>query len=304
MRRRHILAPALVALSLAACDALMVEPSPAGPDLRFALAPSGAVGASFGDLRPAMNRVRAVRFSFLHDGAARDTTVSAVLAGEALSARVTLRPDEAAGWLEIRAELLSEADEPMFRGHALARPVDIVPGVSLEVTPVASQLVISPAPQFTALGDTIVLAAAAYFATEQVIPGAPIVWESDRPDVAEVLAGNRLVSRGNGVATLTVSSLGFTVDQVAVVRQSPVVFTGLAPTDTTLAVGASYQLRPFGTDQNGYSLLPGARIDWSSINARVRVDSLGVVTAQSAGAAQVDGTVSTTQHQALITVTP
>jgi hypothetical protein len=213
-----------------------------------------------------------------------------------------MRPEEARGWLEIQAELQSFSKHPLFRGQALVQAYALSPKVELELIPVASTFLLGPTPNFTSVGDTILLVAEARFATGQTIVGAPILWESSNPQVADILNGDLLVSRGNGSTTLTASSLGLSAARSAVVRQIPTVFTGMGPADTVVTVGAQFQMRPFGLDGNGFPLLPGARVQWTG--TVVSVDSFGVVTTTGAGPGSVRGASGATSHTIQVTVVP
>ena len=302
--RRVLSAIGIVGLSvLSACDAFFVEPARPTPEVELSLVPAtAAAGVVYGDLTPGLGPVRQVQFQFIHDGLARDTLVRAVRSGATLQTRVILRPTEATGWLEVRAELQMESGAPTLRGHGLVNTRALVPQATIEVEPVAA-FIAGPEPSpITALGVTVTPTAVPMFASSIAIDGAVVDWASDTPSILEAI-GSVLVSRGNGTAVVTASSLGTTRDYVVVVRQLPVVLTGVGPADTAVSSGATFQARPFGQDRNGHALRPGSEVTWTSTGA-VSVTAEGLVTASSAGAGSVSVSHGTTSHWMQVTVLP
>jgi len=303
--RRIVSAVGIVGLSaLGGCDAFFMAPAQPAPEVQFSLVPAAAAaGVVYGDLTPGLGPVRRVQFQFVHDGITRDTLVRAVRQGTTLQTRVLLRPEEAVGWLEVRAELQMEGGATTLRGHGLVNTRAVVPQATIEVEPVAAEIGGPEVPPFTALGVTTVPTALAMFASAIAIEGALVDWASDAPSIVEVLESGGLISRGNGTAVVTASSLGATRDYLVVVSQIPVTLTGIGPADTTVVSGATFRARPFGQDSNGHALRPGAAVTWSSTGS-VSITADGLVTAGSAGAGSVFVSDGTTSHSMQVTVLP
>lgn len=299
------MAAGLCILGVAGCDALFVDLEPVGTDMEIRLTLTEHVQSqtSFGDLTGPLSAVRFARFRFVSGEAARDTVVAARFDGSSIEARVTLLGSETRGWLEIQAELLMGSQQVLFRGHALLQAHELAPHASIDLSPVAERVAAVLPLSLTALGDTVPLNGQVQMANGHAILGTVITWAALDPSVAEVVGGDRLVSRSNGSTTLTASALGATSAYVLVVRQTPVILTGIGPADTTVSSGSSFQARPFGEDRNGFPLLPGARVVWSAIGV-VNVDSLGNVSASSAGLGFVEATLGADLHSARVTVTP
>ena len=306
MKRTWAALAVLAVSTLSACDALLVAPEPLVREAEVSLAlvaplPQAQVG--IGDLSGALSAVRLVSFRLGSGASARDTVVPARIEDGAVDVRLLVHPDEARGWLEIQAELRMGNGLPLFRGQGLLQSYHLSPRASIEIVPVVWAIASSVSPSFTALGDTIMLTAAGVFANTFPIAGLAFSWEVLDPSIAEVIGGNRLVSRSNGWTTLAVSALGTVQTFPLVVRQIPVLLADVGPADTTVAVGATFQARPYGLDGNGYPLLPGANVQWSARGA-VGIDTEGVVTAATAGVGFVDARVGATVRTGQVTVTP
>lgn len=300
--RLVIVAAALAGLTwISGCDALLVEPrvSP-DPDVALSITASANAEDDFGDLTGVLAKIERVSFRFVTSDTVRDTLVAARLVDGGLQARVTIHADEARGWLEIRADLLGGPGS-LFTGRALLETLPVVPTVRMAITPVASTVIGGPTPSLlTALGDTASLDGAVIFATGDTIHGARIEWSSEDPSIMEVV-GDRAISRGNGRAMLTASALGATRTWSVDVRQVPVSLTGVAPSDTTVAVGETFRARAFGADRNGYPLLPGADASWAATGA-VTVGEYGLVTALSTGTGQVEAVLGAARPSMTVTV--
>jgi hypothetical protein len=281
-----------------------VDPATAGPELQLSLVPAATShDVTYGDLIGGLGPVRQVQFRFINEGVARDTLVRALREGSELHLRVLLRPEEAVGWLEVIAELQLEGGAPVFSGHGLVNARPAIPRATIELVPIASEIAGGGIPAFTALGIATTPAALAMFASGFPIEGARIDWTSDTPDVVEVVGGSQLVSRNNGSAIVTASSLGAVREYAISVGQVPAVLTGVGPADTTVSLGSTFQGRPFGQDANGHPLLPGAAVTWTASGA-VSVDPRGVVTANGVGVGSIGVTANATSHYSQVTVVP
>ena len=285
MKRRW--APILVAALLFGCDTLLVEPSQSRPEtiLTFAMA-----SADSSTLAPVFAKVDRVWLQFESAGAARDTIVGVVNQDYVIRVRVGLRPTERLDMLSVKVELrrgirsLFGAETRLPDGLGTSR------AVHLEITPIAELKSFAGAsvPTVEALGDTLDLESMAgvRFETADTLFGAA-AWVSENPDIVEIISGARAMPRGNGETRLVVNyeTQWDTID--VAVAQLPVTLTGVAPADTTIDVGQTFQLRPFGLDRTGWPLLPGAIVPWASTGS-VSVDSSGVAT----GLAPGDGSAS------------
>lgn len=297
---RPLLMLLVVVSTLAGCESLLVEPAAPRTEsgLLLTLAESEA---PYGDLTPVLGKVTGARFQFIREGHQRDTTVSGKFEGGVFRARVALHLDEALGWLEVRVDLLA-GGRTLFSGRSLVDGYRVAPELGVEVLPVASVITTGQDWRvFDALGDTARFEVLPRFATGDPIPGAPIEWSSDRPERLEMIGGGRGVARGNGFVTLTARSLGASFSRPTLVRQVPVSLTGVGPADTTIMVGESFSLRPFGEDANGFPLLPGAGVAWES-EGGIHVDEEGVAVGSSPGVAYIHGLLGSVRHTVTVTV--
>lgn len=300
---RRLVTTVLLGASLAACDALLVEPQPSATEVRLSVTGPLAAPGDLGDLSEALQAVREIHFELIHEGGSRDTTVAPMIERDTVRVRLALHPEEARGWLEIHAELRISGAQPLFRGVAVVQAYGVGPSMTVPLSPVAYTVTGWSLTTMTALGDTVALSGVVRFANNLPIEGAEVTWASDVPTVAGVVGGNLLVSRGNGTASITASSLGAETSQTLRVSQTPVVLSGVGPADTTVALGATFQARPFGKDANDYPLLPGANVQWAGRGA-VSVESGGRVHANAVGTGFVDVTYGEVTHTATVTVTP
>lgn len=288
MRRTTCVLAVAVSTIVAGCDALLVDPSEtgaAGPELSIVAAGAG----DYGDLSPVFAKVELARFDITSSAGTRDTTVAVRLDDGALTARMRLRVDEARGWVEVRAALIGEGEQ-LFEAELLDYAYGVASERTLSVTPVVGAILSGPAwPVMTAIGDTFVVQSQTLFGTGDTLSGVEVQWGSEDPGLVEVLGADRLVARSNGMLTMTGTALGKETSRLLTVAQVPVDVTGVAPTDTTIAVGETFYLRPFGQDVNGHPLLPGAMLAWTATGGVV-VNEFGFVRGASPGPATVEVT--------------
>lgn len=295
------LAPLLV-LQLA-CEALLVEPSPDGREVRIQMGLSESSTASTGPevLLEQMANVDEIQLRFSRPGYARDTTVSSAFRDGRIRARIRLRPEEAHGWLNVEAEL-RDRRRPLFEGSGVLRVSAVSPVLGVEITPVPATVDIGPVPEvMTALADTVALEAVVRFHFGAPIEGAEVLWSSEDGDVLEIVSDSLLVSRANGTTRVHASSGGAQGARTIRVSQVPVRMTGVGPSDTTITVGETFQLRPFGEDGNGRPLLPGADIPWVP-SGPVSVNAAGLVTGTAAGSGSVHVDFESETYETLVTV--
>ena len=163
-----------------------------------------------------------------------------------------------------------------------------------------SVAIAAPATSFTALGDTIPLAAVARDANGHVIPGAAVAWHSLDAAVTIDAAG-RTVARSQGVARLTATLDGAADTLTLSVRQVPE-FVTITPSTKTLIVGDSVRLGVVVTDRNGFAI-PDVAVVWSSTVESVAVVTSGdFVRAESPGRASIRVAAGTVNQEAALDV--
>jgi hypothetical protein len=240
------------------------------------------------------------RLEISGSGFALDTVVPATPLGGTVVVRFVLSAPLPRGALTVRVELSAGARVLMAGGGTLQREGSD----RILLRPVADRLLAEPPPaDIDVLGQTLPLGGEVLFATGDVWLGARPIWLSDNPGVLEVQPGDVAISRSNGTARLRLSFEDLSREWVVRVAQRPVELWGVAPADTTVTVGASFPLRVFGQDRNGFALVPGARVAWL-VGGGILVDSLGVLTATQAGPAFASVVLGNTQHTAVLTIVP
>jgi alpha-tubulin suppressor-like RCC1 family protein len=248
---------ALVALVLAACADMLVEPAPA---------PSGALGISY-RLDPRFDQVPA---SSDGSGAAFDAADAAwvrVTAGQVLVD--TVLPFTPAGEARLSVDIplgqavsgatveleLRAGGDALFTG---VTQVSLEPGdtatAEIALMPRPASVVAPDSARFNALGDTLDLMAAAVFATGDTIADVPVVWSTADPDLVQVTATGLVISIGNGNARVIASagSTGGVADTVTVrVRQVAAQLTLLSD---TVPMGDTAPLSISASDSNGVAI--------------------------------------------------
>lgn len=292
-----------VVLTLAGCDLFLVEPAAEETRPGASLTIVAGSHGGYGDLTPVFEKIDVVRLNLVSPLGARDTLLATRFVDGGIQARVQLRPEEARDWLRLDAALIGEG-ERLFQSDVLEYGYTVAPTRVVEVAPVVGSIVLDPQwPTLTALGDTLVIASRVLFATGDSLHGVTVQWSSPDPGVLEPLDGGRLVARSNGVVSLEGSALEETVTRSARVAQLPATLTGVAPTDTTVSVGESFELRPFGTDVRGNALLPGAQLDWA-YSGGVVVNSYGSVSARSVGTGTIQVSYGGVTRTVTVTIDP
>jgi alpha-tubulin suppressor-like RCC1 family protein len=166
----------------------------------------------------------------------------------------------------------------------------------------ATTVTVTPATlSFATLGDEQQLTAQVRDAQGNVIPDAPVTWSSDDTSVATVSGGN-VTAVGQGSTTIRAAS-GSVVGTVGVSVQQAAAQVTIAPTDPEIrALGWTRQLHAEARDAAG-SLIPGAEVDWSTLNAAVAgVSPDGLVEARTEGTARIVASVGAAADTIEITV--
>ncbi len=280
------LAAACLSLAaLAGCDALLVSPAPAAPDLSvsFALA-----GASADGTAAAFAKADRVWLRFIRaDSATRDTIIRTRPRGATVRVRLALDTRERVKGLGVQAELRL-GGRALFAGHAI---VAVEPGkpvsATIPIAPVAAALRVDrDVPTFEALGDTIRLASAVLFATGDTIPGVAASWSSEADSIVQVTRAGLAIARGDG-RTRLLARYGPLADSVAVrVARVPAEVVVL-PAVSRLGVGEVEQLKAGALDHNRFPI-PGVAITWTTSDAAIAtVDQTGRVRGVGPGLAKI-----------------
>jgi uncharacterized protein YjdB len=165
------------------------------------------------------------------------------------------------------------------------------PAASVRITPPQSVQIIR-------LGQSKQLTAECLNASNQVLTGRTILWNSSSPLVASVSQSGLVTGNGLGVATIDARCDNAVATMNAQVTLVPVTSVSIAPTSLALHPGNVGQLTATARDSAGNVLsLQGRSVTWSSSNIPVaNVQPQGVVTAHSVGIADitvnVDGVTS------------
>jgi trimeric autotransporter adhesin len=149
------------------------------------------------------------------------------------------------------------------------------------------------------LGQTKQLTAECLNASQQVLTGRTITWNSGNPVVATVSSNGLVTGLSIGQAAISATCDNTTSPQVtAQVTPVPVSSVTITPSSLTVSVGSQSQLLATARDSAGNVLsLQGRSVLWTSNNEPVAgVSNSGVVSGRSAGTANVfvsvDGVVS------------
>ena len=165
----------------------------------------------------------------------------------------------------------------------------------------AGSVVVSPAADTVALGDTLRLEAEAFDANGNAVAGAVFVWSSSDPSVAPVDAFGLVTGAAEGAATITATS-GEAAGEALVTVMQAADSVVVSPASATLAVGETRRLAARKIDPDG-RVVPGATFTWSSSDPSVAsVDAVGLVRGVAAGTARISATSGDAAAASEITV--
>ena len=154
---------------------------------------------------------------------------------------------------------------------------------------------------FSALGDTIRLAAEVRDQIGRVIVDAPVSWTSGDTLVASVDSAGLVTAVGNGTARVTAVADEATGQALVTVVQSARSVVVTPPTVTT-PVGDTLRLVAEAFDANAH-LVESAEFNWSTSDPSVaRVDGTGLVLGIAEGAATIAAATGSVRGTADITV--
>ena len=160
--------------------------------------------------------------------------------------------------------------------------------VTVTPVPVASVDVSPPQADLT-IGQSVTLTATPRDSRGNALAGRGVSWTSGAPTVATVNAQGAVTATGSGAAVIFATVEGRTGSATINVRQIPVTSVTVAPSVSSVAVGANVQLT--ATVRSGATILTDRIVGWSSSNDAVAVvSSTGRVTALKAGSATITAT--------------
>ncbi|MCY4573082.1 MAG: leucine-rich repeat domain-containing protein [Gemmatimonadetes bacterium] len=153
------------------------------------------------------------------------------------------------------------------------------------------------------MGDTLRLAASATDANGQVVTGAELAWASADTAVAVVDASGLVTGVAEGQAQVSATAAGLTGRaSLTVAAPTPTAVAVMPDTVVLTALGQTMQLTAEVRDQAGRAM-DGVPVAWSSGDTTVAVvDSAGLVSAVSGGAATVTATASEASGNARVIV--
>lgn len=155
---------------------------------------------------------------------------------------------------------------------------------------------------FTALGDTVRLAAEAFDANGSTVAGAEFSWQSSDELVATVDGSGLVMAAGNGTAAITATAGSASGSATVTVAQEISEVSVSPDTAELTASGATVQLTAEARDLNGH-VVAEAEFVWASSDTSVAtVDESGLVTAVGTGTAQVTATSSGAAGTAVLQV--
>ena len=195
--------------------------------------------------------------------------------------------------------------------ESLAEGEAAVTATASEVTGGTELTVVSPLPttiavgpdtvRFTALGQTLQLAAEVRDQVGRVMAEALVSWSSRDTLVAVVDAAGLVTAVGTGTTSVTAVAGDVSAAVVVTVTQSAG-SVAVSPAEGTIGVGDALRLSAEAFDENG-NRVDGVVFSWSSSNDRVaRVDDRGLVEGVGEGTARIRATAGEASGVAEITV--
>ena len=180
--------------------------------------------------------------------------------------------------------------------ESLAEGATVVAATASGVTGEAQLSVVPPLPTtitvspdtvgFTALGQTVQLAAEVRDQSGRVMGEALVSWSSGDTTVVAVDSAGLVTAVGSGTSTVTATGSDASGEVVVSVMQSAGSVV-VSPAEGTIALGDTLPLTAEAFDENGHRV-DGTAFSWSSSDAGVaRVDDAGLVEAVTEGTAKI-----------------
>lgn len=161
-----------------------------------------------------------------------------------------------------------------------------------------SAVVVSPGQTSVIVGATVQLSAQVTDEQGNALPGRPISYSSNAPNIATVSGSGLVTGVSPGSATITATSEGKTGTATVTVNPVPVATVTIAPADPNVVIGGQVQLTATARSGNG-QVLSGRAVSWTTGAPSIAtVSGEGLVTGVSIGTAVVfatiDGVIGTT----------
>ena len=170
--------------------------------------------------------------------------------------------------------------------------------------PSPAALVVAPETVlFTALGDTLRLAAEVRDQQGRPMSGAAVAWTSSDASVAAVAQSGVPRAVAAGAAAITATS-GTVSDVARITVRQDVASVGVSPRAASLVVGDTVRLTAEARDGNG-NPIPGSAFLWHTSSEQVAgVDSTGLVRAHGRGEATIGAASAGATGSATVSVAP
>ena len=163
-------------------------------------------------------------------------------------------------------------------------------------------IVVTPAISTVSVGSSIELSAQVLDPSGISVPGRPVHWTSEDPQIATVSIDGTVTAVGVGTVQVAASTGGRSGLAQVTVTTTPVASVQVAPGNKSLFVEESFQFTAVTRDANG-NVLTDRPIAWSSNNESVAtVSATGMVTALSPGGAIISATSEGRTTPASVTV--
>lgn len=170
-------------------------------------------------------------------------------------------------------------------GISASASINVVP-----VTPVLTQISVSPSTASIEAGQSQSYTAVAYDQFNKPMTGIAFTWASDSSTSIATINGNLATGVSPGTVHITASASGVSSAPASLtVLPPPVVLTTIAvtPIAPSIFTGGSQQLTAVGYDQSG-NAMSGIVFTWSSANKSVAtVDVTGLAAGVSTGTSQI-----------------
>ena len=195
--------------------------------------------------------------------------------------------------------------ESLAEGEAvvMATAADVTGGADLSVVaPLPTTVAVSSdTVAFTAIGETVQLAAEVREQSGRVMGEALVSWASGDTLVAAVDSAGLVTAVGGGTTTVTAAAGDVSAAVVVTVMQSAGSVV-VSPDEGAIPLGDTLRLAAEAFDENGHRV-EGAMFAWSSSDAGVAsVDESGLVEAVAEGTARITATAGDASGAAEITV--
>lgn len=167
---------------------------------------------------------------------------------------------------------------------------------SIQVTPAAPSIAAGLTQQFKATGTY------SDESTKDLTSSA--TWSSSATNTATVASTGMATSKAAGSATITASYSGISGSTTLNVTAATIVSLAVSPSDPSIALGATVQLKATGTYTDGSTQDLTNTASWTSSNTGAAIVSgSGMVTSKGQGSATITATSSQISGSAAVTVT-